>query len=385
MAYIDYSWYGAGKIRFGFKDQDGDVQYVHQFIHNNLETEAYMRSGNIPARYDLQNIGKPTYVPALAHWGTSVIMDGRFDDDKAYIFNASSNDLQVTGDATLTASARIYYTGYYYGLIQNRLRGIGYAIELASQSSLYNQVAENMAISGTSLNSGTRLRNPQDGAFSRSPYQPDLLSSRGYNYQNQAARDLFIIDRNPSATTATNSNYTVTLASSGAPVNIEIPLITIRLSPSVDTNTIGFLGEREIINRMQLILSQVGILSTHAAEVSLRLNGQVDNADWTSVQNPSLSQLIYHQNGDTITGGLDIFRFRVQGGTGTTNRAAVSTTQDLGDVATLGNSIMGGNNVFPDGPDTLTVVARLTEDPSTVSNTNPFNIAGRISWSESQA
>ena len=111
----------------------------------------------------------------------------------------------------------------------------------------------------------------------------------------------------------------------------------------------------------------------------------MDNADWTSVQNPSLSQLIYHQNGDTIVGGLDIFRFRVQGGTGTTNRAAISTTQDLGDVATLGNSIMGGNNVYPDGPDTLTVVARLTEDPSTVSNTNPFNIAGRISWSESQA
>ena len=44
-----------------------------------------------------------------------------------------------------------------------------------------------------------------------------------------------------------------------------------------------------------------------------------------------------------------------------------------------------GTNCFPDGPDTLTVVARLTEDPSTVSNTNPFNVAGRISWSESQA
>jgi hypothetical protein len=27
MAYIDYSWYGAGKIRFGFKTTDGQVQY----------------------------------------------------------------------------------------------------------------------------------------------------------------------------------------------------------------------------------------------------------------------------------------------------------------------------------------------------------------------
>ena len=35
MAYMDYSWYGAGKIRFGFKDRKGHVRYAHEFIHNN--------------------------------------------------------------------------------------------------------------------------------------------------------------------------------------------------------------------------------------------------------------------------------------------------------------------------------------------------------------
>jgi len=49
MAYMDYSWYGAGKIRFGFKDTYGHVIYTHEMVHNNRETEAYMRSGNIPA------------------------------------------------------------------------------------------------------------------------------------------------------------------------------------------------------------------------------------------------------------------------------------------------------------------------------------------------
>ena len=61
------------------------------------------------------------------------------------------------------------------------------------------------------------------------------------------------------------------------------------------------------------------------------------------------------------------------------------TTTNLGDIATLGNSILGGDNVFPDGPDVLTVVATLSEDPSTVTASNPFIISGRISWSESQA
>jgi hypothetical protein len=165
----------------------------------------------------------------------------------------------------------------------------------------------------------------------------------------------------------------------------EQPLISIRLAPSVDTGTPGLLGQREIINRMQLILSTVGVLSTHSAEILLKLNGQLNNNSWQRVTNPSLSQLIYHSTADTIIGGTTIFSFRAQGGTGTTARTQVITTAELGDLANLGNSILGGDNAFPDGPDVLTVVCRLLEDPSTVAAANPFNITGRISWSESQA
>ena len=100
MAYLDYSWYGAGKIRFGFKDTYGHVKYMHEFRHNNRLEEAYMRTGNIAGRYEIQNNGIPSYVPSLFHWGTSIIMDGKFDDDKAYLFTAASNTLQFTnGDS----------------------------------------------------------------------------------------------------------------------------------------------------------------------------------------------------------------------------------------------------------------------------------------------
>jgi len=136
---------------------------------------------------------------------------------------------------------------------------------------------------------------------------------------------------------------------------------------------------------MQLILQSVGVLSTHSAEITLLLNGQINNNNWERVTNPSLSQLIYHGTGDTISGGTVVYSFRAQGGTGTTNRSGEVTTADLGDIATLGNSILGGDGTYPDGPDILTLVAKLIEDPSTVSATNPFNITGRISWSESQA
>ena len=95
--------------------------------------------------------------------------------------------------------------------------------------------------------------------------------------------------------------------------------------------------------------------------------------------------MIYHSATDEITGGTVVYSFNALGGTGTTNRTPALTSKLLGEVATLGNSILGGNAIFPDGPDVLTVVAKLREDPSTVNNTQAYSISGRISWTESQA
>ena len=68
MAYMDYSWYGAGKIRFGFKDTYGHVKYVHEFIHNNKLNEAYMRSGNVPI--DMKYIMKMPLLHTYHHCST---------------------------------------------------------------------------------------------------------------------------------------------------------------------------------------------------------------------------------------------------------------------------------------------------------------------------
>lgn len=387
MAYMDYSWYGAGKVRFGFKDQNGKVIYVHEFIHNNKQTEAYMRSGNLPARYEIENTGAPTYVPALAHWGTSVIMDGRFDDDKAYVFTANSNTVSIAGTATQTVSARVETNNQQYFLwTGQQWRQIGWALLVATPSGQFNSISNNLAITGTGIQASTFTANPQNNQISpRQPYLASVNAALGQNFGTLGARTLLVIDRQPTTVAASASNYTVTLSAAATPVVYDVPLISIRLSPSVDTNTPGYLGEREIINRMQLILQSVGILSTHSAEVTLLLNGQLNNNSYERVTNPSLSQLIYHGTGDTISGGTVVYSFRAQGGTGATGRTPVVTSADLGDIATLGNAIMGGDGTFPDGPDVLTVVAKLIEDPSTVTTTNPFNITGRISWSESQA
>ena len=56
MFYMDYSWYGAGFIHWGFRAADGDVIYAHKIPNNNFNTEAYMSSGNLPARYEVNTI-----------------------------------------------------------------------------------------------------------------------------------------------------------------------------------------------------------------------------------------------------------------------------------------------------------------------------------------
>ena len=60
MFYMDYSWYGAGFVRWGFRALNGDIIYAHKIPNNNQNTEAYMRSGNLPARYEVNTIPPST-------------------------------------------------------------------------------------------------------------------------------------------------------------------------------------------------------------------------------------------------------------------------------------------------------------------------------------
>jgi hypothetical protein len=109
MYYIDYAWYGAGTIRFGIKDQGGDIIYLHKFVHGNNKTEAYFRAGNLPIRYEVVNgEDSPSDPPSLFHWGTSLIMDGRFDEDRGYTFaRAGLINTINTGDSYCLLNIRL--------------------------------------------------------------------------------------------------------------------------------------------------------------------------------------------------------------------------------------------------------------------------------------
>ena len=376
MAYMDYSWYGAGKVRFGFKDRLGKVIYVHHFLHNNRLTEAYMRSGNLPGRYEIYNTGTPSYVPSLFHWGTSVIMDGRFDKDDSYLFTASSKPLSFTNGQTLTATTNgnsgIFYVYDRNARIYNFYVRIPFAAADASKFS-----------AGTKLFApGTQLQGQEVtyAEFSGNTYFVNIFFGSSTRYWSQPAGGFSV----PSGTAVQ-----VGQGNTGTSINLgtaTIPLVTIRLAPSVDSGLPGALGQREIINRMQLILNEIGMIITHDCEVQLLLNADLSSAAYENSSAPSLSELIRHESGDTALGGAQIFQYRASGGQVDTDgvRGSNTSNQSLGAIIDLGNSILGGDNAFPNGPDTLTVAVKVV-DTSAISATSPFQISSRITWSESQA
>jgi hypothetical protein len=455
MAYMDYSWYGAGKIRFGFKTTDGQVQYVHEFVHNNNLFESYFRSGNLPARYEVVTYSNPTYIPFLFHWGTSVMMDGRFDDDNAYLFTQNSQTLDIRGTTAKSfASTGINLTNDLMTVQTHGFRS-GDTVQFESigsnglrGSNLLNpptRVVGSNALAN--LTNGTRYKVIANSAnlihlaplaatistgasFARTSNVMTVTTTSPHNLSTGMYVGIYgvtnsVLTMSQPATSPTgvaNGAFTVTvtgattftypsvgtnqtiLVESGSIISEVIdftgtgntqftyflypdgslnntsgpnyqPLISLRLSPSVSSGLTGKLGDRDVLNRMQLRLKEIGISSTQLVDVKVLLNPRLNNLNFTGVDAPSLTQIVEHTAADTVSGGVQVYNFRGSGGTGGVEG---TTTVDVSTLFELSNSILGGDSIFPDGPDIITIaVARLTGNSTLAS--------AKLSWSEAQA
>lgn len=490
MFYIDYTWYGAGAIRYGFRATNGQVTYCHRIVNNNVNAEAYMRSGNLPARYEtsmeppytkltatmqagdgtmsvsdtsnfpssgtllvrdntkyeyiyytgktattftglvrekvgipagvsstvaagsnlvtvastallqpgqrvydlttqyvpeggyvqsiqsstqftlsvaatganptltippmsigspqvftysgasgaptLVELSAPTYAPTISHWGTSVIMDGRFDNDKSLIFTYGQNALTTLAPAggttatgaTTSTSASITLTGANANIIPG------------------------MAVTGAGIPANTFVTSNSGTA---------------------------LVITNP----ATITNTGVALTFSGLTTKA---LLSIRVAPSVDNGIGASFGVRELTNRMQLKMDSIGTTtSTSAANylVTAVINGvPSSNTSWTSptgnsltAVNSSLAQIADYAGGTTtVTGGEVTGGFLSQG----TDRQDLTNLRDLGNAIMGGGSTLASQQIYPDGPDVLTF---LVTNLSLVK----IDIAARIAWTEAQA
>jgi hypothetical protein len=412
MFYIDYSWYGAGAIRFGFRGTNGIVTYCHKIANNNVNFEAYMRSGNLPARYETNTLPPITRLTAtLANNATTAtVLDTSFFPAAGF-FKITSADGNTVEYINYTGKTSTTFTGLTRAKAGeaslNVTIGVG-AVSGTVTSTANIQVG--MRVVSSAFPDGTYIASVvnattlifSQAAFTANPTGVVVVpmgATTGqtftYNVQNPIGIDFGGPTAAPiishwGSSVIMDGRFDEDkqfLFTSGSVTGLSVPvgatyaLLSIRLAPSVSNGIVGPFGAREIINRMQLALNSLGVYANGNFLVTLILNGQLNAADtWVNVGGSSLSQVVFHTAARTIAGGETIGGFYVN----STGSAFASSTLDLAKTRDMGNSILGGGTTttntqfYPDGPDMLTIMVRNVGAAA-------GSVFGRLSWTEAQA
>jgi len=95
MYWIEYAWYGAGTIRWGVV-VNGTPFVLHQIGFGNYptwgpstaaaQTVPWARTGNLPVRYELRNVGTAASGSNMVHYGVSVLAEGKIDQQRGFTY-----------------------------------------------------------------------------------------------------------------------------------------------------------------------------------------------------------------------------------------------------------------------------------------------------------
>jgi len=435
MIGFQYTWYGAGFIDWMFRGPSGNFIFLHRLKNNNRNNEAFMRSGNLPVRYEVINEG------AKGRLATQL------DQTETDTISLKDGSLFPNTGTLLINNEVVRYTNRNGNLLTGLTRSANYTNFAAGSQRTYTAGAAATHAENTGAILLSNTATPQinhwgsafltDGGFDE---------DRGYlfNYQEKEVE-------------ITTTKSTIFL---------------IRLSPSVSNAITGDLGERELINRAQLLLKNIEITtqggsSSQGVIIEGVLNPKnyptnPNDVTWAGLNTggaggqPSFAQIAsggditfiggqspitasnagtqnYNSNyvffntsdisgvqiGFEVTGGdlrggttvVNIFRRNssttwIQFSDRTRAGSAGSTTYtfqpltgaatpgeqvfaftaapgnrdtiDLSELKELTNTPIGGRGTFPNGPDVLAINAYLTSGSA-------INATINVRWSEAQA
>lgn len=361
MMAIQYSWYGAGFVDFMCRGPLGEFITAHRMPNNNINSEAYMRSGNLPARYEVVNYSADSQLTvATGTAGTSVL---NLKDTSQFPTGAGIATgfvlLNTNVDGTIFSEVMSYT-----GKSGNQLTGV-------TTSTSYTQylAGANRTFSGITT---TTFNHP----IGTNVILLNTTCSPTISHWGSAV----IIDGNFDDDTGylfNLSNFDITI-----PSNTTRTVLLFRPAPSVSDTIPGLLGQREILNRSQITLAELQVqqvTNVRNIEIAGILNAtNLGSANWqnantTVVGSASVFQPSFAQYDDTFTtvpiDGEVLFRYI---------SATSQSTFDLSKIKEVQNSMLGGNNTYPDGPEAIAfVVANRSQQTATLDIS--------LKWSEAQA
>ena len=239
MIGIQYSWYGAGFIDFMLRGSSGNFVFCHRMRNSNVNTEAFMRSGNLPVRYEVTNEGPPGKLSAAmdASQTSLVLEDSSFFPATGYLY-IDNEIVSFTGNDKTT----------------HTLTGLARSATLSNfqAGAQRNYTAGNAAI------------HPLDtGVVLISNTITPLISHWGSAFLTDGGFD-------------EDRGYIFSYSATGLSISTtKVTSFLIRLAPSVSNAIVGNLGDRELLNRAQLLLQGIEITSNGEDGSGAKIQGGI--------------------------------------------------------------------------------------------------------------
>jgi len=345
MLGISFSWYGAGFIDFMLRGPDGNMIPVHRMKQNNVNDEAYMRTGNSAVRYQAINeSARDRLYTAMNSSVTSVVL-----------YDASR--FPSTGGTILIDNEYINYTGKAGNTLTGCTRAGTFTMFVGGSTKTFSGGSATSHAVGNGYNAVTLI------TCTCAP----IVNHWGSSYIMDGGFD-------------SDRGYYFNYAQTGVSLTSgqSKTAFFLRLAPSVSNSIAGNFGDRDLINRSQLLLQQLQIQSDQSVQVYGILNpGNIDASSltWTAVNTvalgsqPSFAQ-VSTSSSTAATPGEQNFS--------TLGQPVGFAQIDLSNLKEITNSAIGGYSNYPDGPDVLAVVVKNLTSSTATANINLF-------WSEAQA
>lgn len=343
MVGIQFSWYGAGFMDFMVRGQDGNFIILHRMKQNNVNVTASMRSANLPVRYEVINEA------AAGVTRISPLVSGGIDANDTEL---AVNDASFFPDSgtVLVENEIISYAARDLTQNPHRLTGLTRADTLDVYIGGSNYSFTGVTATTHAENVGVELI-----SLTATPNMSHWGSS-------------YIIDGGFDFDRGYQFSYTVTNANVTTSGNT---IVGLRLSPSASNSTVGDLGERELLNRAQILLKGIEISCADqraGGNVQVLVTGMLNPNNysessqiWNALNTvgygnqPSFSQTTANcwfktqtytgQDGQIAQPGEKVFEFVYD--------PTTKQTLDLSNIKELAQSAIGGRGTYPNGADTL--------------------------------
>jgi len=319
MMGLQYTWYGAGFIDFMVRGADGNFVFAHRFKQNNINDEAYMRTGNMPVRYEIANetlhasstlasdldsvsTTSMTLNDPVTYWPSSgtVLVDNELI---SYTGKSGSTLTGLTRSATLTYNINDVSSTLSHGLgatshiggsaetvitIATVTPSVSGSTITVTGISIDSSYINSIVMFGAAFSGGTPAANtpyyissvPTANSFTVSSLTGAVTPSGSGNsgsfnlYKTPATVNLISTTCCPSLTHWGSAlimdglfdqdrgylfNYQLNAFGQSLGAGSTTNLFLLRLAPSVSNGVIGDIGARDLLNRAQLLLQRLDV------------------------------------------------------------------------------------------------------------------------------